>query len=290
MRSIVLTMVAAAALVLAGASQPATTAVTKTVKITSTAFSPAKVTIATGDTVKWTNKDTKTHQVVSNSGAFTSAILAAGKSYSHTFNTAGTYRYHDALHPSLTGRVVVTGPPPAVTIGAGAPIVIYGAKTHISGQISTGQAGETVTVYAQPYLEPSPTLVATLITGTGGVWDTVVQPSLQTTYQAHWKATVSSTVMVAVHPQVRFTLSRGRGAVRVTAARSMAGRKVYIQRRTRFREWIKIKRVILGSGSARSFRMRLPRGRYVLRAYMTVNQAGPGYLDGISRSRFYRVR
>lgn len=283
-------MVAATALVLAGASQPATTAVTKTVKITSTAFSPATVKIATGDSVKWTNNDTKTHQVVSNTGAFTSTILGPGKNYSHRFDAAGTYRYHDGLHPSLTGKVVVSGPPPAVSIGAGSPIIIYGAKTHISGQISSGQAGETVTVYAQPYLEPSPTLVATLITGTNGVWDTVVQPSLQTMYQAHWKATVSSTVTVAVHPQVKFTLLRGRGSVRVTAARSMAGRKVYIQRRTKFREWIKIKRVILGSGSARSFRMRLPRGRYVLRAYMTVNQAGPGYLDGISRSRIYRVR
>jgi len=28
----------------------------------------------------------------------------------------------------------------------------------------------------------------------------------------------------------------------------------------------------------------------VLRAYMTINQAGPGYLDGISRSRVYRAR
>ena len=44
MLSIVLTMVAAAALVLAGASQPATTAVTKTVKITATAFTPPSAT------------------------------------------------------------------------------------------------------------------------------------------------------------------------------------------------------------------------------------------------------
>src|SRR5947207_3355665 len=193
MRSFVLTMVATAALVLAGASQPATTAVTKTVKITATAFTPASVTIATGDAVKWTNTDTKTHQVVSNSGAFASPIIAAGKSYTHTFKTAGTYRYHDALHPALTGKVVVTGPPPAVTIG-------------------------------------------------------------------------------------------------VVAARSMAGRKVYIQRFTRFHEWVKIRRVILGSTSARSFRLKLPRGRYVLRAYITVNQAGAGYLDGASRNIVYRVR
>ena len=206
------------------------------------------------------------------------------------FNTAGTYRYHDALHPALTGKVVVTGPPPAVTIGAGAPIIVYGQATHVSGQISSGAAGETVTVYPQPYGAPSATLIATLMTGTGGVWDAVVAPTLLTTYQAHWKSTTSADVMVAVHPRVRFTLRRGHGAVRVVAARSMAGRKVYIQRFTRFHEWVKIRRVILGSTSARSFRLKLPRGRYVLRAYITVNQAGAGYLDGASRNIVYRVR
>ncbi len=290
MRSFVLTIVAAASLVLTGASQPATTAVTKAVNITSTAFKPATVKIATGDSVKWTNKDTKNHQVVSNTGAFVSAVLAPGKAYSHTFNTAGTYRYHDALHPALTGKVVVSGPPPAVTIGAGAPILVYGQATHIAGQISNQQAGETVTVYSQPYGEPSAMLIATVLTGTNGAWDVVVKPSLLTTYQAHWKATVSSTVIVGVHPQVKFSIRRGHGTVHVAAARSMAGKKVYIQRRTRFHEWIKIGRVILGSHSGRSFRLHLRRGRYILRAYMTLNQAGPGYLDGISRARFYRVR
>jgi plastocyanin len=291
MRTFVIAAIAAAALVVTGASQPATTAVTKNVNITSTAFKPASVTIATGDSIKWTNKDTKTHQVVSNSGAFASAIISPNHTYKHTFNTAGTYRYHDGLHPSLTGKIVVTGPPPAVSIAAGAPIVVYGQATHIHGQISNGQAGETVTVYSQPYGEPSATLIATVLTGTGGLWDTVVSPALLTTFQAHWKSTLSSTVQVAVHPRTLFSLSRrGFGVVKVTANHSMAGHKVYIQRHTRFGEWVKIKRVVLGSRSSRAFRLNLRRGRYVLRAYMTINQAGPGYLDGISRSRVYRAR
>jgi len=130
-----------------------------------------------------------------------------------------------------------------------------------------------------------------VLTGTGGLWDTVVTPSLLTTYQAHWKSTLSSTVQVAVHPKTAFTLSRrGFGVVKATTNHSMKGHKVYIQRHTRFGEWVKIKRVILGSRSSASFRLHLNRGRYVLRAYMTINQAGPGYLDGISRSRVYRAR
>ena len=290
MRRLILCTAAALALVVPGATQSAVGITTKAVKITATGFSPATVTLAAGNAVKWTNRDTKNHQVVANNGAFASAIIAPGHSYTKIFNTAGTYRYHDGLHPSLTGKVVVTGPPPAVSIGAAAPILVFGQATHLTGQVSNRQAGETVTVWAQQYGEPSAMLIATLTTGADGVWDVVVKPNLLTTYNARWKGTSSSTVQIAVRPKVTFTLRRGHGFVKVTTNRSMAGRKVYIQRLTRFREWVKIKRVILGASSSRAFRFHPRRGRYTLRAYMTVNQAGPGYIDGISRARFYRQR
>ena len=290
MRSFVLIAVGALALALAGASRPAVT-VTKTVKITATAFKPASVTIATGDAVKWTNTDTKNHQVIANNGAFASPTIAPNRSYTHIFNTAGTYKYHDALHPSLTGKVVVTGPAPAVTIGAATPIITYGQTTQVSGQISSGQSGETVNVYGQPYGAPSAQLVATLLTGTSGVWSVAVKPTWATTYQAHWKTLISSTITVGVRPNVAFTIGKHGGAVvKVKAARSMAGRKVYIQRFTRFQEWVKVRAVILGSSSGRVFRLHLTRGRYVLRAFMTINQAGIGYLEGISRTIVYRPR
>ena len=289
MRKLVLLAVAGAALGLAGASFPAAS-VTKGVRITSSAFSPATVTIATADSVKWTNKDTKTHQVVANNGAFASPIIAAGHAWAHRFNTAGTYRYHDALHPTLTGKVVVTGPPPDVTIGAALPIITYGQSTTISGAVSNKQVGETVTVYAEPYGDPSQQLIATLLTGTNGVWSTTVTPALLTSYQAHWKSTLSAPIMVAVHPHVAFSAGRRFGAVKVKAGRSMAGRKVYIQRFTKFHEWVKIRKVVLGANSGARFRLRLSPGRYTLRAYITINQAGAGYLDGASHSITLRRR
>src|SRR5919198_2729104 len=290
MRSFVLIVVGALALVLAGASRPAAT-VTKTVRITATAFKPTPVTIATGDAVKWSNTDTKSHQVVANSGAFASPIIAAGHSWTHTFNTAGTYRYHDALHPALTGRVIVTGPAPAVTIAATAPILIFGQGTSISGQVSSGQANERVSVYGQPFGNQSSFLIATLLTGANGAWSVGVKPDLLTTYSARWKGTVSANISVNVRPKVSFSVSRrGRAAVKVRTARSMAGHKVYIQRFTRFHEWVKFRKVILNAKSSKRIRLRVRRGRYVLRAYMTVNQAGPGYLDGWSRAVVYRKR
>lgn len=290
MRSLVLIAVSALALVLAGASRPAATA-TKTVRITATAFSPVKVTIKTGDAIKWSNTDTKAHQVVANNGAFASPTIGAKHTWTHTFNTAGTFRYHDALHPALTGRVIVSGPPPAVTIGAATPIILYGQSTQISGQVSNGQANEKVDVYAQPYGAASAQLIATLLTGANGVWAVAVKPSLATTFSAHWKNLVSSTVSVGVRPAISFTIARHqRAAVKVKTATSHAGRKVYIQRFTKFHEWVKFRVVKLGPSSGKAFRFHLKRGRYTLRAYMTINQAGVGYLDGFSRTIVLRVR
>jgi plastocyanin len=290
MRSFILIAAGALALVLAGASQTAVTA-TKAVNITATAFKPANVTIKTGDVVKWTNKDTKNHQVVANSGAFASGTITPNHGYSHRFDTAGTFRYHDALHPALTGKVVVSGPPPAVTIGAATPIILYGQTTTIAGAVSNGQANEKVDLYAQPYGAQSPVLIASLLTGTAGAWSVGVKPALATTYTAHWKSLVSSTVSVGVRPTISFTIrTHQRAAIKVKAATSHAKRKVYIQRFTKFHEWVKFRAVTLGSSSGASFRFHLKRGRYTIRAYMSINQAGIGYLEGYSRTIVYRVR
>jgi hypothetical protein len=96
---------------------------------------------------------------------------------------------------------------------------------------------------------------------------------------------------VGVRPTIAFTIrSHQRAAVKVKAATSHAGRKVYIQRFTKFHEWVKFRVVKLGSSSGRAFRFHLKRGRYTLRAYMTINQAGTGYLEGYSRTIVLRVR
>jgi hypothetical protein len=264
--------------------------VTKTVSITATAFTPSSRTIATTDSIKWTNNDTKNHQVVANNGSFVSPTIGPGKSYTHTFNTAGTYRYHDALYPSHTGRVIVNGPPPAITIGTAAPILDYGQSTHLSGVVSNGKTGETVTVFAQPYGQASPVMIATLLTGTNGVWDVVVKPTLLTTYQAHWKSTVSQQVGVQLRPAVSFSTSKRWGSVKVKADRSLAGKKVYLQKFTRFHQWVKVKSVILGKSSSKRFLLELPRGhRYAVRIFMSLNQIGAGYLDGFSSTVVAKV-
>ena len=121
MRRFIPHAVAALALVLAAPASAATTAV----QIKSAGFAPAAVTINENDAVKWTNTDTKNHQVVAINGSFASGILAPGKSYTVTFKNGGTYRYHDGLHPTLKGTVTVNGPPPQVTLATSAPVVKF---------------------------------------------------------------------------------------------------------------------------------------------------------------------
>src|SRR5882762_10611442 len=92
---------------LAGASSAG--AATTTVQITKSGFTPRILTINVGDTVTWTNKDTVTHQVIADSGAFTSPVLKAGDSWSFTFQKADGYPYRDKLHEALRGAVNVNG-------------------------------------------------------------------------------------------------------------------------------------------------------------------------------------
>jgi len=80
---------------------------TVTVTIANFTFSPATVTIHPGDTVTWTNQDDIPHVVAEKDGKFRSSALDTGDSYSRTFPAGGTVDYYCAIHPHMTGRVVV---------------------------------------------------------------------------------------------------------------------------------------------------------------------------------------
>ena len=77
------------------------------ISIQNFAFSNANMTIAQGTTVRWTNKEMATHTVTSDNGSFSSQNLAKNESFSFKFDTLGTFTYHCALHPNMTGTIVV---------------------------------------------------------------------------------------------------------------------------------------------------------------------------------------
>ena len=82
---------------------------TDAVSIENFAFSPDSITVKKGTTVTWTNNDTTSHTVTSDSGnTMSSDTLGRGDTYQVTFNEAGTFSYHCNFHSDMHGTVTVT--------------------------------------------------------------------------------------------------------------------------------------------------------------------------------------
>ena len=68
-----------------------------------TTFSPSQLTIAAGDTVRWTNAG-GVHNAVADGGAFSSGAPASNAwVFSFTFQNAGTFPYHCEVHGAPGG-------------------------------------------------------------------------------------------------------------------------------------------------------------------------------------------
>ena len=79
-----------------------------TVNIENFAFSPGTLTIKVGQTVTWTNKDSTSHTVTSDSGnELISSTLSNSQTYTHTFNSVGTFNYHCSIHTSMKASIIV---------------------------------------------------------------------------------------------------------------------------------------------------------------------------------------
>lgn len=279
MRRMLAVLLAAAggAVIFAGSGSAATV----TVQIKSTGFSPSNITIGHGDGVTWHNADRVDHQVVADDGSFASPILHRGQSWTKTLSTAGTFRYHDALYPRRTAKVVVKGPPPSVSLALSVPIVVYGQQTTLTGSISNGAANQTVELIAQPWGQPSPSQLTVLKTGPGGTFAFAVAPSIYTTYTARWNNVSSSNVVVQVAPQVRLLVG-GNGYMKAAIASpvSLWHRHVYLQRLSPFGQWVTLANLTLGQQNGRIFRPKayVPKGMSHIRVFLSVNQAGNGLL------------
>ena len=79
-------------------------------------FSPNPIRIIAGSTVTWTNSTAPTHTSTSDTGAWNTGNIAPGTTSSAvSFPTVGTFQYHCAIHPSMTGSVIVSAAAPAPT-------------------------------------------------------------------------------------------------------------------------------------------------------------------------------
>ena len=78
---------------------------THIVIIQNKSFSPANLTIKLHDQVEWQNKDSETYKIKGEDWG--NVPIEPGESFSQAFETAGTFTYSCALHPDLTGTIVV---------------------------------------------------------------------------------------------------------------------------------------------------------------------------------------
>lgn len=105
-------------------------------------FSPNPIQITAGSTVTWTNATGPTHTSTSNTGVWNTGNIAPGAtSTAVSFPTAGTFPYHCAIHPSMTGSVIVSAAAPTpssppvrgLASGGGGPQLPIGAALLLLG-------------------------------------------------------------------------------------------------------------------------------------------------------------
>jgi plastocyanin len=71
-------------------------------------FDPPQISVPTGTIVSWTNEDSIQHTVTSDEeGLFDAGPISPGNTFENAFDTPGEYGYHCAIHPFMTGRVMV---------------------------------------------------------------------------------------------------------------------------------------------------------------------------------------
>ena len=80
------------------------------VSITNFVFAPAQITVGVGQSVTWTNNDGAPHGLKFDDGAQGMELMLPGQTFTRSYAKAGTYDYACAVHPYMTGRVIVRAP------------------------------------------------------------------------------------------------------------------------------------------------------------------------------------
>src|SRR6266513_1927005 len=93
----------------AASSTPQQATVNGQITIANFAFTPKGLTVAAGKTVTWVNHDDTAHRIKSANDQFASSpVLDTRATYAATFAKAGEYPYFCSIHPTMTGKIIVT--------------------------------------------------------------------------------------------------------------------------------------------------------------------------------------
>jgi len=104
-------------------------------------FAPATVFVNVGGTVTWTNGTDALHTVTSDTGSeLDSPTIAAATTFTHTFATTGTFRYHCTIHPYAVGKVVV--------LAAGATLPATDTRSFVATSTGDGSISLVIVILA----------------------------------------------------------------------------------------------------------------------------------------------
>jgi plastocyanin len=224
---------------------PAATA-DRPIVISAAGFTPRNLTVNAGDTVTWSNTDSRAHQVVVD--RVCAITVQPASTGTCTFRTTGRFSYREPTQTrnAWRGTITVRAGALGVTIAASPKVVTYLGATTLSGAVSTAQPNERVSVRAQPCGSTSFASVATVTTTSGGAWTLTARPQKTTVYEAQLRG-VTATTTVTARPRVTVRkLTRGRFAVRVSAAQAFGGKIAVLQRyRSSTASWVRVRYVTL---------------------------------------------
>ena len=93
----------------------------------------------------------------------------------------------------------MNAPPASVSLTTATTRITYGDNTTVSGAVTNQLTNEPVTLTSQPYGKGTQS-IATTTTQTNGQFAFGVSPTIQTSYQAHYKTSTSPAVSAATQP------------------------------------------------------------------------------------------
>ena len=108
-------------------------------------FTPATVTIHSGDTITWTNDGPSEHTATASNGSFDTGLLKKGQSASHTFTQPGTYAYICTIHPFMHGTIVVLASTTTTTTTTSTATTTPTSTTPSTGSTTPSSTASTQT-------------------------------------------------------------------------------------------------------------------------------------------------
>jgi plastocyanin len=229
---------------------------TAPVTIEFAAFSPARVGILAGDTVRW-DDDSRTHTVTEANDAWSSPQLGLGDSYSRQFNHAGVVQYYCQIHPFMQGEVDVLDVLLSGTTTPAAPGKLY----PLRGRAALPE-GSTVTIEGSSG-SAGFAPVATASVGADGSFVASLRPTTTMTYRAVSGEITSPPVLIrVVNQHVLLSDSRRGGTdnltVHVTPAAPGGTVVLQLHLKERFGWWPEVQKRLDKNSTAR-FALRLDR-------------------------------